>query len=1545
MENVITNQFSGVMTPELTTDRVVSPNYIDAIGIRNGIGSSQGAATVMLGNEEITFDLPAGENKCILAIEDKENNRLIFLVWNEFARHAIYGTDGSSVQLLASGEALGFFGTPAHGFIVGSTLYWTDGRLVGNELIAGTPRSLDLDRSRQDKFLEYNLYVGNLFNGTTVTVQYILSGSTETLNIPIPSDMSGDVALDFISDALVATGHFNAEACGTCHIKVSVNVQSGLVDRTDTTNNQVFFEPANHFHELQEFTTDYIKWAPVYGPDAVPVVDTSRSFNNIYGKTLQFRYRYIYKGGEKSAFSPISNIPLPLDNLGVGLRNFNAISVSFNDDRLEDPLFRACIKSVELVFREGNDGLFKSIDTLSGCNILPWNLTYRFFNDRQYIPVPSDEDVPDGALQALKLFDNVFKQCLTVSTVADENGNNRAFIASGTEGMDLPDCPVVEYSITEETGDDCLIDIIGTVELYNRDHSALPSDVTTLTSDVQFPDKVLGGFVVYLAGTNYYAISDNPNDGTGDGSFRIRGVPKGVYTLRVASYKCRYDNEMGSIYNLNNGLEWQKTSAPVLEVAGAGTSFRERFERFIDLTGFSSPEFDLDTEAGYGAIKIENFRAGEDDFGSVEIYARFSESYIYDGGTIVVSKLRASTQMELQKVIVRVQESLGIGADIQYYCEGTEIIGGGITDPICYMTTDHNGYAFGTFENGTDPLEWQVTTARLKSWKDSSGADAFTTAIDTIPDKYGLLLDEGSDAPVATINLEATFVLDPQPDGTWTGWDNDIQYTRTKVEGIAIDTNGQPIYNSNVVFGRTGRYGRVGIDGSFAVMVFAPWWDGLREDKLQYTWLSDVCHASTYTYLPSTVTNDVDLSFQMGSGTGEFSIENTNGGHDWSVEIDDSVIAFGKYLKAGENYKLGMIYSDNPGRVSTTMKLPDLYIPFHTEAGFYGKSLVEIDIHHLPPNGSKWYQVVRSKGGVYSSYLQWAIEEIKYMVIPDVDSVPTGTTYNNADATHLFIKVPNAVYLPSELPEGTASFFYRGNTGTGYSPEYKDRIRFILKEDGNLVAPAGILESEVVASYIDVDGVYAVIENPYLGFELKPGAIIEFLKPKQDQDSIYYECGQWHPVIEDGGNLYHGGMEQDQDAGQPAIIRLRGGDTYWRRRAFPVDAPNENTTRITENIDWDDEYPTTHEDIGRPNIYQEGASLKYERSRIRFSDAFAQGTTLNGLSSFRGLSYKDVNADFGAITVLAPVGSVLLAICQYKLQPIYVGKDRIMDLSGASSVGRSDRILNMAEETRRDWGTQHPESVVIEDGRVYAMDARKGLFWRYSQNGQQRITDGISSIIQQATQGLTSENTIPAGFERIYGTYIVGAGESVFSFRESVDGSMVEPGWNTRWPAGGETYGRVGQLFVSFRQGRLYIHDSGPEMEFYGEQYQARITFVVSPGAQFWPKRCRYVAPGGKWEVSNVEMLAIPQRPDQSSWIPGNKFINYEGAYKADFMRNADDVRFSSITDPVTRRATAAVNGAPLKGVYMLVTITPYQSQQASIERFDTAVEISTKTM
>lgn len=271
-----------------------------------------------------------------------------------------------------------------------------------------------------------------------------------------------------------------------------------------------------------------------------------------------------------------------------------------------------------------------------------------------------------------------------------------------------------------------------------------------------------------------------------------------------------------------------------------------------------------------------------------------------------------------------------------------------------------------------------------------------------------------------------------------------------------------------------------------------------------------------------------------------------------------------------------------------------------------------------------------------------------------------------------------------------------------------------------LVAPSG------VETLFD-----SVVNTPTSKDVINYGAMIEVYTPASElSEQIYYEVGNVHKISEYASNP------------TPYVydMELLDGDCFYIQKQFYGrlwDIPKDNIISMSPTKDT---WSFWHKDIGRPNV--EDLTVDYATnntqklipfrtftSNIIFSNPYIQGTKTNGLCSFELLNYKQLPIEYGGITALQVAnntnedGTIMLSIHKHEIVSIYIGKVQYTDVAGNNVISLSDQVLGSFRTTNGSLGSVNPESIAQYNSAVYGFDAIKGVVWRYSQNGVNRLSD------------------------------------------------------------------------------------------------------------------------------------------------------------------------------------------------------------------------------
>lgn len=197
---------------------------------------------------------------------------------------------------------------------------------------------------------------------------------------------------------------------------------------------------------LAPFTSDMLtaaKNAPLAPPSGVYGSNSNVTTNNLRKKLFRFSYRWVYENGEKSTFSPISSVPLPIDGYNPNVSNSstqnNYIAVQVYSGGTD-------CKSIEIVGQVNISNIWSDfflIDTLvlSEYNI-PTNsfYDYDFYNNGAYVNIPVEES------------DLYFSYLPDLANTLELLNGNTLIYGGITEGYDALTRQEIDITVTTGVG-------------------------------------------------------------------------------------------------------------------------------------------------------------------------------------------------------------------------------------------------------------------------------------------------------------------------------------------------------------------------------------------------------------------------------------------------------------------------------------------------------------------------------------------------------------------------------------------------------------------------------------------------------------------------------------------------------------------------------------------------------------------------------------------------------------------------------------------------------------------------------------------------------------------------------------------------------------------------------------------------------------------------------------------------------------------------------------------------------------------------------------
>jgi hypothetical protein len=402
---IINNPFNGKLNLDVAQYRISNGDYIDALNVTKdsqGIGNDLVIANI-LGNTEIPYTLPAGENKVIGFYPDKVRDRAYYFLWNSNGFNSILyynvstntvvkilksKTDSNNIDILNFNPSYKVLSVNIYyRDVEGDILFFNDG--------LNPPRNINVAANY----------------GTSWKAEYLLV-------IKAPPVMPAKVVYE---DAVLAVTTTTTTAAPTYYYSSTItgacNRTGGAIVTSPTWSGGVMCAAAAGstvssatFVTLSRSTIYYLSYAGntiqiqttagvtvnalvisvgcTACPLPIPTQNTDYfTVNNLRNKLFQFTYRYVYNNNEKSVWSTKSIVPLPqqptlqfTDNV---FSNNASISISISTGGVT-------VQKLEIAFREVTNGftsdfyLITQIDKLSSVILDNDIFTFKFYNDSIY---------------------------------------------------------------------------------------------------------------------------------------------------------------------------------------------------------------------------------------------------------------------------------------------------------------------------------------------------------------------------------------------------------------------------------------------------------------------------------------------------------------------------------------------------------------------------------------------------------------------------------------------------------------------------------------------------------------------------------------------------------------------------------------------------------------------------------------------------------------------------------------------------------------------------------------------------------------------------------------------------------------------------------------------------------------------------------------------------------------------------------------------------------------------------------------------------------
>ena len=558
-----------------------------------------------------------------------------------------------------------------------------------------------------------------------------------------------------------------------------------------------------------------------------------------------------------------------------------------------------------------------------------------------------------------------------------------------------------------------------------------------------------------------------------------------------------------------------------------------------------------------------------------------------------------------------------------------------------------------------------------------------------------------------------------------------------------------------------------------------------------------------------------------------------------------------------------------------------------------------------------------------------------------------------------------------------------------YNFKEGDVVRFPAIADGD------ILYSVFEAPIVKIEGTFIVVDIPDNLLSIPPATGlnalgIEIYRPKAiPDDSVpLYECGEWYPILfpksasrawskTDWTYTDNASIVADDYDGNFFYSKypVRNGDVHVVRKVHffdhytTIDQTVANNQVEVMNPDPDNAVGEWEHASGRPNVaYQNEARQRRKETQIKFGGNFIVDSIRNNLNNFEEANQKIYPIDYGRIMSLVPtssaqvesVGTILLSINKNETLSIYVNRTTSEELSGNTQILLSDKVLGSYNTLLGSYGTLNPESVVVNDGRVYFYDVNDGVWVRYSRDGLTAISEykvrNFHRDLSKTIRNYYNSSEVPivlGGFDKYNEELITSFKHSLLpaTFGEipnsyKVLGFSDAPG-QKRWKSfydyeDAEIFGRVNTTFLGFKAGELYLHErattGNTHSYFYGTIYLPKIQFVTN---MFRSQNKIYqtinLISSVKCGVSFIGDIKGGGAQSQESDLILTSFDDLEGIFYSEILGDKHSFGYST-------ENLAMVNGDAMQGKSLRTLITfPQVNTHETLEFMGIGFSLSRK--
>jgi hypothetical protein len=380
---------------------------------------------------------------------------------------------------------------------------------------------------------------------------------------------------------------------------------------------------------------------------------------------------------------------------------------------------------------------------------------------------------------------------------------------------------------------------------------------------------------------------------------------------------------------------------------------------------------------------------------------------------------------------------------------------------------------------------------------------------------------------------------------------------------------------------------------------------------------------------------------------------------------------------------------------------------------------------------------------------------------------------------------------------------------------------------------------------------------------------------------------------------------------------------------------------ITQGIidpNFSDNFESSASPNGRAWKYDPNASQQFNPTLIRFGGEYQDGTSVNNINRFYEENFDVYDRSRGSIKKMFIEGRNQYIFHEFDVGVVTVLTQIVKDTAGNPLSAQSDTLLNkIVYPYIGQYGIGNvPESFAYGKSAKYFVDDNKGVVCRLSADGITPISvvykmnaffvpnlKGYRIALSQAAPD-TGYPTVYGGFDAYTNKYIISM-DAIYDGNDLIqnpfttiflDSRESNRGFETFASYHPENIGCLNNTYITFKDGNLWTHDTGPYCNFYGVQYGAYVDVAFNDRAI---DRKTYLTifqtSNDVWYCPSItSQLNTYGSTKQQSQIVAARFVELEGQYTSAILRD--------INSP-----GGLINGQTMHGNYLVVR---FQKDSAS---------------